>query len=93
MSQLLPNDLALMNVDEIVEILHVVYPDYFWSPKISFAGVLDLPDEQGETKLQGPVMVYGIDFLSSESRQFELWELEKRIVSGQMIHGRWVGLQ
>jgi putative ABC transport system permease protein len=30
-------------------------------------------------------MVYGIDFLSSESRQFELWELEKRIVSGQMI--------
>jgi len=84
-SQLLPNDLALMNVDEIVEILHVVYPDYFWSPKISFAGLLDLPDEQGETKLQGPVMVYGIDFLSSESRQFELWELEKRIVSGQMI--------
>ncbi len=84
-SQLLPNDLALMNVDEIVEILHVVYPDYFWSPKISFAGLLDLPDEHGETKSQGPVMVYGIDFLSSESRQFELWELEKRIVSGQMI--------
>ena len=81
-SQLLPNDLALMNVGEI---LHLVYPDYFWSPKISFAGLLDLPDEQGETQSQGPVMVYGIDFLSPESRQFELWELEKRIVSGRMI--------
>ncbi len=84
-SQLLPNDLALMNVGEIVEILHLVNPDYFWSPKISFAGLLDLPDEQGETKSQGPVMAYGIDFLSDNSRQYELWELEKRIVSGHMI--------
>ena len=84
-SQLLPNDLALMNVGEIVEILHLVYPDYFWSPKISFAGLLDLPDEQGETKSQGPVMAYGIDFLSDNSRQHELWELEKRIVTGRMI--------
>jgi len=84
-SQLLPNDLALMNVGEIVENLYLVYPDYFWSPKISFAGLLDLPDERGETKSQGPVMVYGVDFLSDESRQYELWELEKRIVSGRMI--------
>jgi putative ABC transport system permease protein len=30
-------------------------------------------------------MAIGIDFLSSESRQFELWELEKRIDSGHMI--------
>ena len=84
-SQLLPNDLALMNVGEIVEILHLVFPDYFWSPKISFAGLLDLPDEQGETNSQGPVMAYGIDFLSDNSRQHELWELEKRIVTGRMI--------
>ena len=62
-----------------------MYSDYFWSPKISFAGLLDLPDEQGETKSQGPVMAYGIDFLSDNSRQHELWELEKRIVTGRMI--------
>jgi putative ABC transport system permease protein len=84
-SQLMPNDLALMNVGEITEILGLKYSDYFWSPRISFAGLLDLPDEQGETKSQGPVMAIGIDFLSSESRQFELWELEKRIDSGHMI--------
>ena len=84
-SQLLPNDLALMNVGEITDVLGEMYSDYFWSPKISFAGLLDLPDEQGETKSQGPVMAYGIDFLSDNSRQHELWELEKRIVTGRMI--------
>ena len=84
-SQLLPNDLALMNVGEITDVLGEMYSDYFWSPKISFAGLLDLPDEQGETKSQGPVMAYGIDFLSDNSRQYELWELGKRIVTGRMI--------
>ena len=84
-SQLMPNDLSLLNVGEIVDDLHLVYSDYFWSPRISFAGLLDLPDEQGETKSQGPVMAFGIDFLSTDSRQYELWELEKRIVSGRMI--------
>ena len=84
-SQLMPNDLALMDVDELMIDLGLKYPDFFWSPKISFAGLLDLPDEHGETKSQGPVMAYGVDFLSPNSRQFELWELEKRIVSGHMI--------
>ncbi|MBT3180103.1 MAG: FtsX-like permease family protein [Candidatus Marinimicrobia bacterium] len=84
-SQLMPNDLALMDVDEILKDLEIKYPNYFWSPKISFAGLLDLPDEHGDTKSQGPVMAYGVDFLSSNSRQFELWELEKRIVLGRMI--------
>ena len=84
-NQLMPNDLALMNVGEITDVLGEMYSDYFWSPKISFAGLLDLPDEQGETKSQGPVMAYGIDFLSDNSRQYELWELGKRIVTGRMI--------
>jgi putative ABC transport system permease protein len=84
-SQLMPNDLALMDVDELMIDLGLKYPDFFWSPKISFAGLLDLPDEHGETKSQGPVMAYGVDFLSPNSRQFELWELDKRIVSGHMI--------
>jgi putative ABC transport system permease protein len=84
-SQLMPNDLALMDVDELMIDLGLKYPDFFWSPKISFAGLLDLPDEHGETKSQGPVMAYGVDFLSPNSRQFELWELDKRILSGHKI--------
>ena len=46
---------------------------------------MDLPDENGETKSQGPVFATGIDFLSENSRQAELWELDTRIVSGREI--------
>ena len=83
-SQLMPNDLALMDVDQLVENLEQTYPDFFWSPRITFAGLLDVPDENGETKAQGPVIAFGIDFLSNGSRQVEIWELEKSLVSGKL---------
>ena len=28
------------------------YPELFWSPRITFAGLLDVPDKNGETKLE-----------------------------------------
>ena len=83
-SQLMPNDLALMDVDQLVENLEQTYPDFFWSPRITFAGLLDVPDENGETKAQGPVIAFGIDFLSNGSRQVEIWELGKSLVSGKL---------
>ena len=83
-SQLMPNDLALMDVDQLIENLEQEYPDFFWSPRITFAGLLDVPDENGETEAQGPVIAFGIDLLSNESRQVEIWELEKSLVSGKL---------
>ena len=83
-SQLMPNDLALMDVDQLIENLEQVYPDFFWSPRITFAGLLDVPDENGETKFQGPVIAFGIDFLNDESRQVEIWELERSLVDGKL---------
>ena len=79
-NQLMPNDLALLDSDELIEKLEVEYPDFFWTPRITFAGLLDVPDKNGETKTQGPVIAMGIDFFSKESRQVEIWELEKNIV-------------
>ena len=61
-SQLMPNDLALLDVDQLIHDLNQDYPDFFWSPRITFAGLLDVPDENGETKSQGPVIAFGIDF-------------------------------
>lgn len=84
-SQMLPNDLALLDVDQFMDELSTMYPDHFWSPRITFAGLLDLPDELGETKSQGPVSAYGVDFLSANSRQEKLWELDRRIVTGTAI--------
>ena len=83
-SQLMPNDLALMDVDQLIENLEQEYPDFFWSPRITFSGLLDVPDENGETRAQGPVIAYGIDLLSNGSRQVEIWNLERSLVSGKL---------
>ena len=83
-SQLMPNDLALLKVDQLIEDLNQNYPEFFWSPRITFAGLLDVPDENGETKEQGPALVFGIDFFSKESREIEIWELERLMISGTL---------
>ena len=83
-SQLMPNDLALMDVDQLIENLEQEYPDFFWSPRITFSGLLDVPGENGETRAQGPVIAYGIDLLSNGSRQVEIWDLERSLVSGEL---------
>ena len=70
-SQLMPNDLALLEVDQLLDDLNQNYPEFFWSPRITFAGLLDVPDEKGETKTQGPVLAVGIDFFSDGSREIE----------------------
>ena len=83
-SQLMPNDLALVGSGELIEKLEIEYPGFFWTPRITFAGLLDVPDKNGETKTQGPVIAMGIDFFSEESRQVEIWELKKSLTEGNL---------
>ena len=87
-NQLLPNDLALLEVDQLVDELSRDYPNYFWTPRITFAGLLDVPDENGETKSQGPVITLGIDLFSEDSRQAEIWELDRVLVEGHIPQNR-----
>ena len=83
-SQMLPNDLALLDVDQIIRNLDKEYPDHFWSPRITFGGLLDMPDKNGETKDQGQVYALGIDLLKTGSRIIEIWELDKNLVNGRL---------
>ena len=83
-SQLLPNDLALLETDQLVDELTQNHPDHFWTPRITFGGLLDVPDENGETQSQGPVLAMGIDLLSDDSRQIEIWKLERRLIDGRL---------
>ena len=83
-SELMPNDLALLGSGELIEKLEIEYPGFFWTPRITFAGLLDVPDKKGETKTQGPVIAMGIDFFSEESRQVEIWELKKSLTEGNL---------
>ena len=87
-NQLLPNDLALLEVDQLVDELGRDYPNFFWTPRITFAGLLDVPDENGETKSQGPVITFGIDLFSEDSRQAEIWELDRVLVEGHIPQNR-----
>ena len=87
-SNQLPNDLALFDTKNIIQTLSDMYPDYFWTPRITFGGLLDVPDKNGETKEQAPVFALGIDFFSEKSRQVEIWELEKCLVSGRLPKDR-----
>ena len=87
-SNQLPNDLALFDIENIIQTLSDMYPDYFWTPRITFGGLLDVPDKNGETKEQAPVFALGIDFFSEKSRQVEIWELEKCLISGRLPKDR-----
>ena len=84
LSDMSPNDLAIIGVDSLIQDLENQYPDMIWTPRIKIGGLLDVPDEKGETREQSPVFGLGIDLLSDGSRQAELTGISKIIVSGRM---------
>jgi len=79
-----PNDLALLNVDQIMADLKQQYPEMIWAQRIQFGGLLDIPDETGETRSQGPVAGMGVDLLSPNSSEISILNIEKAVVSGRM---------
>ncbi len=83
-SRQLPNDLGLTGVDETIRALEREYPDMEWTPRIRFGGLLDIPDDQGETKTQGPVFGIAADLLSPGSKEPELLNLERAVIRGRL---------
>ena len=79
-----PNDLALANVRELVDTLNKLYPTFDWVERIHFAGIIDVPDINGETKVQGPVMGIGIDILSDSSVEVERMNITKACNTGRL---------
>ena len=79
-----PNDLALTDADTLVKYLNMRYPDAVWSPRIHFGGLIDVPDENGETASQGPAAGLGIDLLTPRSAEIERLNLVKSIVRGNL---------
>ena len=78
-----PYDLGLMNVTEKIEMLTNEYPQMHWQPRIYFGGLLDLPDENGETLSQGEVIGFGVD-LFSNSFEEELLNLKEALSNGSL---------
>lgn len=80
----LPNDLALLEVNELMDNLHADYPDMTWVRRIHFGGLLDVPDQNGETRAQGPAAGKAIDLLSPDSKEADRMNITKSIVKGQL---------
>ncbi|MDD4226643.1 MAG: FtsX-like permease family protein [Mariniphaga sp.] len=81
----LPNDLAMTEVSALKEELSGRFPELDWAARIHFGGLVDVPDEQGETRSQGPAAGMGIDLLSPESREAERLNIRESIVRGRMV--------
>jgi len=81
-----PNDLALLDNQDMLNTLSRDYPDMIWTPRIKFGGLMDIPDAQGQTRSQGPVFGMGIDLHSPDSPELELLKLKQSIVRGRIPH-------
>jgi len=76
-------DLALTEILPMVADLQKQYPQISFRPRILFAGLLDVPDERGETRSQGPVFGYGIDLLKGKD-EIKSFRLEEALVEGRL---------
>ncbi len=80
----LPNDFALVGVDTLLADLHRSDPKMTWVPRIRFGGLLDIPDQKGETRVQSPVMGMGVDLLSPQSPEIQILNLKRALVRGRL---------
>ena len=80
----LPNDLALLEVDGIIADLNVEYPEMDWVKRIKFGGLIDVLDEAGESKGQGPVAGLSFELYSGAGTEVQRLDLEKAIISGKI---------
>jgi putative ABC transport system permease protein len=80
----LPNDLAVRDCDSVIAQLRSEYPEMEWTGRIKFGGLLDFPDEKGETRAQGPAMGFAADLIGGGSKELERLNLESALVRGRL---------
>ena len=70
----------------MIDKLRSDYPGVDWTPRIRFGGLIDVPDEKGETRGQAPVMGMAIDLLSKSSPDAKRLNLKNSLVRGKLPH-------
>ena len=79
-----PNDLAIMDVSSLKTELEEGFPEMIWVSRIKFGGLIDVPNENGDTKAQGAAAGIGLDLLSSDSQEAERLNLPGSLVRGHL---------
>ena len=80
----LPNDLALLEINELIDSLNYNYPDLIWTPRIKFGGIMDVPDALGNTKSQGPGIGLAMSLQNKESGELQRLQLNKSLKKGRL---------
>jgi putative ABC transport system permease protein len=80
----MPNDLALLETDSVMNSLKNTFPGLTWAERIHFGGLMDVPDASGETRAQGTVLGFGIDLLSGNMDEANRMNITKSIVRGRL---------
>lgn len=78
----LPNDLALLGVGELMDKLNSDYPNMEWETRIKFGGLIDVPDEEGLSKGQGPAAGIAINFLKENSKEADRLRINSSLITG-----------
>lgn len=79
-----PNDLAYIGIERLLAELKRDFPGLDWTPRVRFGGLLDIPDGQGETRSQGPVMGLAVDLLSSQGPEKGILNLANAVARGRL---------
>ena len=80
----LPNDLALLGVDELMQSLSQQFPEVDWVSRIRFGGLIDVPDGAEASKGQGPAAGMALDLFSGKSGEVQRMNILTSIVSGSV---------
>ncbi len=80
----MPIDLALMDVTSLLDTLNSQYPQMYWSPRIRFGGLLDIPDDAGETRSQSPVLGMALNLIGKETQDIDLMNFNDSLIRGRL---------
>lgn len=83
-----PNELAYTGVTRLVADLREQAPSLIWTPRIRFGGLVDVPDENGNTKAQAPIIGMGIGLFDTASADRRLLKLDASLVRGRVPAAR-----
>lgn len=84
----MPNDLAILGTDSIISFVTSQFPDMEFAERIYFGGLIDVPDQKGETKAQGAALGFGIDLLSGNKAEIERLNIPSSLKTGRLPENR-----
>lgn len=79
-----PLDLALLGIDSLKAALQEAHPNVQWVSRIRFGGLLDVPDEEGNTRGQGPAIGLALELFNPESDETSRLNIEQSLEEGRL---------